>query len=76
VVIGNWRGVCAPIGLTADQRQALIERVRLALASPSWKASLAQHRWMSEPLMGEPFEAFVAAEFESMRAVLVKAGLG
>jgi putative tricarboxylic transport membrane protein len=76
VVIGNWRGVCAPIGLTADQRQALIERVRLALASPSWNASLAQHRWMSEPLLGEPFEAFVAAEFESMRAVLVKAGLG
>lgn len=75
VVIGNWRGVCAPIGLTAEQRLALIERVRLALASPSWNASLAQHRWMSEPLLGEPFEAFVAAEFESMRAVLVKAGL-
>lgn len=76
VVIGNWRGVCAPIGLTAEQRLALIDRVRLALASPSWNASLAQHRWMSEPLLGEPFEAFVAAEFESMRAVLVKAGLG
>jgi putative tricarboxylic transport membrane protein len=76
VVIGNWRGVCAPIGLTADQRQALIERVRLALASPSWKASLAQHRWMSEPLLGVPFEAFVAAEFVSLRAVLVKAGFG
>lgn len=75
VVIGNWRGVCAPIGLTAEQRLALIERVRLALASPSWIASLGQHRWMSEPLLGEPFEAFVAAEFESMRAVLVKAGL-
>ncbi|PKO68537.1 MAG: C4-dicarboxylate ABC transporter substrate-binding protein [Betaproteobacteria bacterium HGW-Betaproteobacteria-16] len=75
VVIGNWRGVCAPIGLTAEQRLALIERVRLALASPSWNASLAQHRWMSEPLLGEPFEAFVAAAFESMRAVLVKAGL-
>ncbi|MDO8903836.1 tripartite tricarboxylate transporter substrate binding protein [Hydrogenophaga sp.] len=76
VVIGNWRGVCAPIGLAAEQRQALIERVRLALVSPSWNASLAQHRWMSEPLLGEPFEAFVAAEFESMRTVLVKAGLG
>jgi putative tricarboxylic transport membrane protein len=76
VVIGNWRGVCAPIGLTAEQRLALIERVRLALASPNWNESLAQHRWMSEPLLGEPFEAFVAAEFESMRAVLVKAGLG
>ena len=76
VVIGNWRGVCAPIGLTAEQRLALIDRVRMALASPSWNASLAQHRWMSEPLLGEPFEAFVAAEFESMRAVLVKAGLG
>lgn len=76
VVIGNWRGVCAPIGLTADQRQALIERVAQALASPSWTDSLAQHRWMSEPLLGEPFEAFVASEFESLREVLVKAGLG
>ncbi len=76
VVIGNWRGVCAPVGLTAEQRLALIERVRLALASNRWIESLAQHRWMSEPLLGEPFEAFVASEFESLRAVLVKAGLG
>ena len=76
MVIRNCRGVCVPIGLTAEQRLALIDRVRMALASPSWNASLAQHRWMSEPLLGEPFEAFVAAEFESMRAVLVKAGLG
>lgn len=76
VVIGNWRGVCAPIGLTAEQRLALIERVREALDSPSWSDSLSQHRWMSEPLLGEPFEAFVASEFESLRSVLVKAGLG
>lgn len=76
VVIGNWRGVCAPIGLTAEQRLALIERVREAMASPSWGDSLARHRWMSAPLLGEPFEAFVASEFESLRSVLVKAGLG
>jgi putative tricarboxylic transport membrane protein len=76
VVIGNWRGVCAPTGLTAEQRAGLIEAVRQALASGTWAQALQRHRWLPEPLLGEPFEAFVAREFESMRSVLLKAGLG
>ncbi|MCU0763534.1 MAG: tripartite tricarboxylate transporter substrate-binding protein [Hydrogenophaga sp.] len=76
VAIGNWRGVCAPIGLTAEQRGATTEAVRLALASESWTASLRRHRWLSEPLLGEAFEVFVASEFERLRTILAKAGLG
>ena len=76
VVIGNWRGVCAPTGLTAEQRAGLIEAVRQALESSTWAQALQRHRWLPEPLLGEPFEAFVAREFESMRSVLLKAGLG
>lgn len=76
VVIGNWRGVCAPIGLSADERTAITEAVRRALASEAWAASLKRHRWQAEPLLGEAFEVFVASEFERLRSTLIKAGLG
>ena len=76
VTIGNWRGVCAPIGLSAEERAATTEAVRQALASESWTASLRRHRWLAEPLLGEDFEVFVASEFERLRATLIKAGLG
>lgn len=75
VVIGNWRGVCAPAGLSPAAHQALADAVVHALQSPSWQAALQAHRWLAEPLTGPAFEAFVADEFSRLRTVLVKAGL-
>jgi putative tricarboxylic transport membrane protein len=76
VVIGNWRGLCAPADLTTTELGALTEAVQAALQSADWKASLQHHQWLPDPLMGAAFEAFVAQEFESLRDVLLKAGLG
>lgn len=75
VVIGNWRGVCAPAGLSPAAHQALADAVLQALGSPSWQAAMRANHWLAEPLTGDAFEAFVAQEFDRLRAVLIKAGL-
>lgn len=75
VVIGNWRGICAPQGLSAEQHQALSGALLKAMASDTWRSEVQRHQWMPDPLVGAPFEAFVQAEFASLREVLVKAGL-
>jgi putative tricarboxylic transport membrane protein len=75
VVIGNWRGVCAPAGLSPAAHQALADAVLQALQSPSWQAAVQANHWLAEPLSGPAFEAFVADEFSRLRTVLVKAGL-
>ena len=75
VVIGNWRGVCAPAGLGAAEFAALTEAMQAALDSDDWRQAVERHQWLPDPLVGAPFEAFVAQEFESLRDVLLKAGL-
>lgn len=75
VVIGNWRGVCAPTGLNATQVTSLTEAMDMALRCEDWQLALRRHQWLPDPLVGAPFEAFVAREFESLRDVLLKAGL-
>jgi putative tricarboxylic transport membrane protein len=75
VVIGNWRGICAPAGLTSEAFEALSVAIRAALASDDWRSALQRNQWLPDPLVGKPFEAFVAQEFNSLRDVLLKAGL-
>ena len=75
VVIGNWRGICAPAGLSAEAFSALTAAIRTAMASDDWRSSLNRNQWLPDPLIGAPFEAFVAREFGSLRDVLLKAGL-
>lgn len=76
VVIGNWRGVCAPAGLTTEALASLAEAVQAAMRSGDWQQSLKTHQWLPDPLVGAPFEAFVAREFTELHEVLIKAGLG
>lgn len=75
VVIGNWRGLCAPAGLSPADRLASQAAIRQAMLSQVWQSAVQQHQWLPDPLIGQPFEAFVGREFESLREVLLKAGL-
>jgi putative tricarboxylic transport membrane protein len=75
VVIGNWRGVCAPGGLPAADFKALVGAIQSAMRSADWQRSVKNNQWLPEPMVGAPFEAFVAREFDSLRSVLLKAGL-
>ena len=75
VHIGNWRGVCAAGGLDPQQHQRLVSDLTQVLSSPSWRDALDRHGWQPEPLVGEAFETFVAHEFDTLRQVLLRAGL-
>lgn len=75
IEIGNWRGLCAAGGLLPAQLEHLQRLVEQTLAMPAWQEAVRRHGWLPEPLIGAPFEAFVAREFDAMRQVLQRAGL-
>jgi putative tricarboxylic transport membrane protein len=75
VVIGNWRGVYAPPGITAEQRKALTDLVVAATKHKSWAEALEKNNWTPALLAGKAFEEFVDADFAGLRATMVKAGM-
>ena len=75
VVLGNWRGLCAPAGLSPAELLASQDAIRTAMLSTQWQSALLRHQWLPDPLIGLAFADFVDSEFESLREVLLKAGL-
>ena len=45
VELTNWRGLVAPPGLTAEQRQALIDIVTEMRNGAAWQDTIARNRW-------------------------------
>lgn len=75
VEIGNWRGVYAPPGITAEQRKALTDMVVAATKSKSWAESIEKNGWTPALMAGPEFDAFVDREFATLRAIMVKSGM-
>jgi len=75
VVIGNWRGVYGPAGITDAQRKALTEMIVKATKTKSWAESLEKNAWTPALLTGKEFEDFVDRDFAALRATMVKAGM-
>jgi putative tricarboxylic transport membrane protein len=75
VEIGNWRGLYAPPGITAEQRKALTDMVVQATKSKSWAESIEKNGWTPALLAGPEFDAFVDREFATLRAIMVKSGM-
>ncbi len=75
VEIGDWRGVYGAIGITFEQRAALIARVQAALETDAWRHSLRTNGWTPALLTGARFDRFVDQEFSSMRATMAWAGI-
>ena len=75
VEIGNWRGVYAAPGITADQRKALTDMVLKALKTKAWAEAMEKNGWTPAVMSGKEFEEFVDKEFASLRATMVKAGM-
>lgn len=75
VDIGNWRGLCAPAGLTQDQYSTLVRLVEQGIASDAWVEAVRRQGWLSEPLLGDAFARFIRQEFDAMHHILVRAGL-
>lgn len=75
VEIGDWRGVYGAIGITFEQRAALIARVQAALETNTWRQSLRTNGWTSALLTGARFDRFVDQEFSSLSATIAWAGI-
>jgi len=75
VVIGNWRGVYGPPGITPQQRKELTDMVVKATKTKAWAESLEKNNWTPALLTGAEFEKFVDDEFASLRAVMHKSGM-
>ena len=75
VVLGNWRGVFAAPGITAAQRDALVNAVKAATDSPAWKESLAKYGWDPVFLGGDAYKAFVEEDTKRIAGILASLGL-
>ena len=75
VVLGNWRGVYGPAGITPEQRAALTALITKATQSPSWAEALDKNRWTPALLTGKAFDDFVDTEFANLRGVMHLSGM-
>ena len=75
VEIGNWRGVYGALGISREQRDALIAVLDKAVKSKSWAEAMKKNDWTSAWLAGDAFANFVDNEFASLRATMVKSGM-
>jgi putative tricarboxylic transport membrane protein len=75
VVLGNWRGVYAGPGISAQQRAALTDMVIKATQTASWKESLAKNAWTPVLLTGTAFDDYVDNEFASLRGIMHLSGM-
>jgi putative tricarboxylic transport membrane protein len=75
VEIGNWRGVYAAPGISAEQRRALGDAVAKATKTKSWAQTLQDNNWTDAVLIGEPFNRFVEEEHTRMHELMSKLGM-
>jgi putative tricarboxylic transport membrane protein len=75
VVLGNWRGVYAGPGITAEQRAALTEMVVRATKTKGWAEALKKNGWTPALMTGKEFDDFVEYEFSSLRAIMYLSGM-
>lgn len=75
VVLGNWRGIFGPPGLSVAQTDALVRLVRGAVETPAWKATLQKFGWAPAYLAGPQFQAFLEADVARIGGVIDSLGL-
>jgi putative tricarboxylic transport membrane protein len=75
VVIGNWRGLVGPPGMSAAGRAAMIEMLDKMHASKSWQETLKKQGWDDAYLSGEAFGGFLKEENVRIAGVLNEVGL-
>ncbi len=75
VEITNWRGVVAPPGIKAGDRDAAIAAMEKLHDSPEWKAMLEKNAWTDFFKTGDDFESFLKSENTRVEGVLKDIGL-
>ncbi|WP_424135368.1 Bug family tripartite tricarboxylate transporter substrate binding protein [Roseomonas chloroacetimidivorans] len=75
IVLGNWRGLFAPPGISADMRAKHIAFARELHELPAWKQLLETREWEDAFMEGAEFEAFLKRDHDATVAVLKDIGL-
>jgi putative tricarboxylic transport membrane protein len=75
VDIGNWRGLYAAPGITAEQRKAAIDAVVAATKQKTYTDALKTNDWFESVLVGDEFAKFVDAEHERLGDLMKAVGL-
>jgi putative tricarboxylic transport membrane protein len=75
VVAANWRGLFAPPGISAQQRQALVDFATALVKTPAWKETLDKREWTDVFLAGPAFQAELDADIAETEAVMKNLGL-
>ncbi len=71
----NWRGVFAAPGITATQREALVDLVTKMRNSPAWKQELDTRKWTDAFLTDKPFERELAQDIADKEVLMKELGL-
>jgi putative tricarboxylic transport membrane protein len=61
--------------ITAAQRDALVNAVRTATASPAWKETLTKMGWEGVFLGGDEFKTFLADDIKRITSIIDSLGL-
>jgi len=76
VELFNWRGVFAPPGVNAAQRQAMLTMIETMAASPQWAEACKARDWTRITLLGDQYKAFLDTESPRIEGILKELGLG
>jgi putative tricarboxylic transport membrane protein len=76
VELFNWRGVFAPPGVNANQRQAMLTLIEKMAASPQWAEACKQRDWTQITLLGDQYKTFIETESTRIEGILKELGLG
>ena len=75
VVLGNWRGIFGAPAISTAQRDALVDLVKKATETPSWKETLGKLGWTPWFLGGDAYKAFIDEDIKRIGAIIESLGL-
>jgi putative tricarboxylic transport membrane protein len=75
VELGNWRGIFAGPGLSAQQRDALVKLVKDATETPAWKQTLQKLGWEGWYLGGDAYAKFLKEDEQRIAGIIESLGL-
>jgi len=75
VVIGGWRALVGPKGLTAAQVAYWEEVLRKATATKEWKEDLEKNYWSDDFVTSAQFRKDLDKDYADMKSVLTELGL-
>jgi putative tricarboxylic transport membrane protein len=74
-VVGAWRGVTGPAGMTSAQVRFWADVLRVAVAQPTWHQALSRLSWSAMYRDGPSLQAYLEAERAEFVTVLGDLGL-